>query len=228
LRRAVLHDRGSSDGRGGKVTDGFLPEFKLMPAKGGGYRRKCSIAGCVKIACNMRGWCCGHYNRWISHGDPLGGGTSMGEARSFFEDVVLAYEGDNCLVWPFARDKKGYAIINYGRRRLVSRLVCDRTKGPAPSAKHAAAHSCGKGREGCVTKGHLSWKTATENKADELIHGTRLRGEKIANAKLTSDQVRSIRSLKGKFTHQEIADRFGVSRTRITTIFSGRNWGWLK
>lgn len=92
--------------------------------------RKCSIEGCGKPH-SARGWCVNHYGRWRNHGDPLGGGTSRHEARRYFNEVVLAYEGDKCLSWPYARDDKGYGILqDNGRHRYVSHLVCQDTCAP--------------------------------------------------------------------------------------------------
>lgn len=132
----------------------------------------CSIPDCGKPI-KSRGWCTGHYQRWNKHGNPLGGGTSPGEALRFYREVVLPYDGDECLVWPYATKFDGYGMLWLaGRPHIVSRLVCEDANGPAPTPKHDAAHSCGQGRLGCVAKRHLSWKTRLENVADSIAHGT--------------------------------------------------------
>lgn len=152
-----------------------------------------------------------------------------GEVRRYFEDVVLAYEGDDCLTWPFARDLTGYAVISYeGRRHVVSRLVCEKVNGPPPpTSKHHAAHSCGRGHEACVAKGHLSWKTPRQNHADKVAHDTHNRGERQWNSKLTETAVAEIRSLQGNMMRRDIAEMFGVSPGAITDIWRGKNWAWL-
>lgn len=53
----------------------------------------------------------------------------------------------------------------------MSRVVCERVNGPAPTEKHETAHGCG--NSWCVNKRHLRWATHIENEADKLIHGTR-------------------------------------------------------
>lgn len=131
--------------------------------------RQCSIDDCSKPIVNIRGWCSAHYQRWRAHGDPLKGRTADGEPKRYLHEVVLAYEGDECMPWPYGRYASGYGRI---RGSIVSRLVCEAVNGPPPTPKHEAAHSCGKGHEGCVTKGHLSWKTHAENMADTIAHGT--------------------------------------------------------
>lgn len=188
----------------------------------------CSIPGCTKRP-RSRSWCHAHYVRWRRHGDPLGGRRTMtGEPERYFREVVLTYEGDECLIWPFTKGGGGYGNIWLnGRNNIVSRLVCIETNGQPPTPEHEAAHSCGKGYLACVTKRHLSWKTPTGNQADRLIHGTHIRGERNCNAKLTEDKVREIRELRGKMLRREIAEMFGVGSTSVRNIFSGKTWEWL-
>lgn len=197
----------------------MAPEFKA-----------CSIDGCNGNAHwrvnGRREWCSAHYQRWKTHGDPLAGGTPIGEPERFLRETVFHYEGDECLIWPFSRDSNGRGQIRYnGRLRIVSRIVCTEAHGPAPNLD--AAHSCGNGHLGCVTKRHLSWKTPKGNKADELIHGTRIRGERHTSAKLTENDVLAIRALQGRLLQREIAAQFGVTAQTVSSIHKKRKWGWL-
>jgi hypothetical protein len=140
-------------------------------------------------------------------------------------EVVLAYDGDECLIWPYLKDVHGYGKFFFEKKTCsVHRIVCTLVHGPAPTAGHQAAHACGKGHEGCVAPNHLSWKTRTENEADKIFHGTRYYGEKVHAAKLRSADVVKIRALLGEKTQQEIADFFGVSQSTIAYIKTGRNW----
>lgn len=185
--------------------------------------RICSIDGCHKRAVVRRGWCAAHWARWKRHGDPTGG-RNYDEKLRYFSEVVMAYEGDNCLIWPYSRTRNGYPYMG---RHIVSRLVCIEVNGPPPTPEHEAAHECGRGKHGCVTKRHLSWKTPVENKADELIHGTRNRGERQGGSKLKEEDVREIRLLKGTISPRELAKRFGVSQGAISCIYRGVSWSWL-
>jgi DNA-binding XRE family transcriptional regulator len=190
----------------------------------------CSVADCSKIAV-ARTWCESHYYRWKKYGSPAAGKGPVkdrGSVRRYFEEVVLAYEGDECLFWPFARCA-GYGQLKIGgKNRSVNRLACEKEHGPPPTPDHEAAHSCGNGPLGCCTKRHLSWKTPKQNKADELVDGTRLRGERHNMAKLTEADVQKIRSLLGHMSQSKIAKRFGVSKKAITSINRGQTWSSLK
>lgn len=185
----------------------------------------CKIEGCGKGA-HRRGWCPAHYSRWYRHGDPLGGGTATGEPHRFLNEVVLPYDGDECLIWPYNRSSGGYPYIWVDQAGLlVTRIVCESENGPAPSATHQAAHSCGNGSAGCVTKKHLTWKTPIENTGDQVHHGTRLRGHLIHNAKLTAKDVHDIRA--SSLANAELGRKYGVSAATITRAKSGDCWGWL-
>ena len=191
--------------------------------------RMCSVDGCARPS-RKRGWCGMHYQRWQMHGDPSVTETpERGMALAFFREVVLPYEGDECLIWPFWRGTDGYGRVNIdGQVCIVSRLACEEANGPAPTPDHQAAHSCGKGKSGCVSKRHLAWKTQSENEADKLIHGTHNRGVRHPQAKLTEEHVREIRRLSGQTKQSEIADRYGVTFQTISAIVCGRKWAWLQ
>jgi hypothetical protein len=172
--------------------------------------RICTIPNCGKKRFG-HGLCSAHYYRWRTHGDPLGGGTPYGEPMRYFLNEVLSYEGDECLIWPYARNGAGYGhMLVDGRTQLISRLVCTAEFGPAPP-QHEAAHSCGKGHEGCVNPKHLRWATPVGNAADRLTHGTQVR-------KLSSAQVDEIRALKGVVSQTKLASRFGVNQTTVSRI----------
>lgn len=189
----------------------------------------CKIDGCDKPA-RARGWCVYHYNKWRRHGSPTVQLASRPTgARKFLDEVVLVHDGEGCLVWPFCRDRKGYARIRVaGKTGMVHRLVCEATNGPPPTDRHEVAHSCGNGHKGCVCPRHLRWATRAENLADCVIHGTTNRGERCALAKLDRKQVRAIRALSGTCPRSEIAARFGVSYGTVAKIARGERWGWLE
>lgn len=187
--------------------------------------RHCAIPGCEK-AYYGRGYCIAHYTRWRRHGDALAGGATPGAALAFLE-VAKAYTGDDCLIWPFSRNTDGRASIGNENRSSAARLVCQAVNGAPPTPNHDAAHSCGKGNDGCVTPHHLGWKTRKENEADKIIHGTATRGERSALAKITREQVLQIRALVGTVPQREIAARYGITQSNVSMIANDHSWIWL-
>lgn len=184
----------------------------------------CSIPDCNKSA-KRRGWCNAHYKRWLRHGDPVAGRTPNGDVRRFLK-AALSYEGDDCLFWPYARCRKGYARINMsGQSQVASHVVCKEAHGDPPTPLHEAAHSCGNGNLGCVNPRHLSWKTPAANNADKIEHGTLIRGEQHPFAKLTEDTVRMI--YHDERPYPAIAAAHNISVPTIYDIKRRRSWSWL-
>lgn len=186
--------------------------------------RLCSIPDCGKPS-YRRGYCISHYWRLRKHGDPLGGGTPNGEPLRFINEVAIQHFGEECLMWPYAKNDKGYGQIRLDKTTYVHRYICMLAHGEPPTPEHEAAHSCGRGNEGCISPHHIRWATDVENEADKLIHGTHNRGARHGHAKLTKTDVLEIISLKGKKSQYAIAASFGVSQQAISNIHNGRNWG---
>lgn len=142
---------------------------------------------------------------------------------------TLLVEQDDCIIWPFAIGSRGYGKV--GARTIgktgspwdAHRAICMLAHGEPPSDRHEAAHSCR--NRACVNKKHLRWATPAENKADELIHGTRNRGERHGHAKLTREAVIAIR--QSDHRPADLAWCHGVSEAAIRDILTRRTWSWL-
>lgn len=195
-----------------------------------GSGKPCAVEGCGKQS-KAYGYCTAHGHRFRRHGDPLGGGPTMvppGSLKQWIIDHVDHEGADECLIWPFYIERHGYSRVRHdGRREMAHRYMCELKHGPAPSPIHEAAHSCGRGADGCMNPNHLRWATPAENQADRIIHGTDMRGAKNHNTKLTADQVREIRDLEGKLSRQEIGDLYGVTRQNVIQIQQRKSWAWL-
>lgn len=153
-------------------------------------------------------------------------GPNKGKGKAYAWIVAhVSYAGDDCLPWPFS-GTRGRGHLRYmGASWYASRLMCQLAHGEPPSPDHEAAHSCGRGHEGCVSPRHLSWKTRAENRQDCAMHGTNYRGARNASAgKLTYDQAVEVRTLKGAETADVVAARYGVSPTAIYLIWKGQTY----
>lgn len=138
-----------------------------------------------------------------------------------------AYQGDDCLVWPFGQSY-GYGNVRWNGRTIAShRLMCLMVHGPAPEGCTDAAHKCG--NKLCCNPRHLKHATASENQRDKIEHGTILRGESHSLAKLSEGDVRAIRTFlsQGEKSQSEIARMYGVTHKAIAHIKTGANWAWL-
>ena len=163
--------------------------------------------------------------------------------------VIVSNDGRVSRVWPeqWWREPFDYSIYQetngYIRTRIdgrligVHRLACEAFHGPAPSAKHQAAH--GDGIRSNNRRENLRWATRRENYRDQISHGTSKRGEGNHMARLTREQVEEIRrrfdllprssggkrARKGSLT--ALAAEFGVAPSCIKAIASRKLWSHL-
>ena len=121
---------------------------------------------------------------------------------------------------------RGYLRVNLRRngrieKRSVHRLVLSAFVGEQPELQ--VRHLNGKRTDNRLE--NLAWGTAADNAIDREGHGNTLRAEAHGMAKLSADQVREIRErLKRGDVKAQIARDFGIARTTLGHIDSGKNW----
>lgn len=133
--------------------------------------------------------------------------------------------GPKGLRKPFFTNK-GYvqvALCHSGKRKnfFIHRFVAIHFI-PNPNQCPQVNHKDGNKTNNAFS--NLEWCTASENR----IHAVRLfglRGEKMPNAKLTSTQVRAIRT--DTRPERKIAAYYAISRCLVRKIKSGECWSWL-
>lgn len=190
------------------------------PLKGGRRKRPtCSIDGCGKPHF-AHSYCSAHYTRVRNHGD-VNANLSRRHNLEFIESMK-GYTGDECVIWPYFRNPKGYGqclvtvdgVLYKSAHRAVLAGAC-----PPDPLKPRALHKCHNGHSGCVNPNHLYWGTDKDNRRDVIVSGRNV-------VKLNRLQVIEIKRLllEGVHTHAVIAQMFGVSRGMIGNISQGRNW----
>lgn len=141
----------------------------------------------------------------------------MSRLRQWIQDHLTYPHEGCCLIWPFARHMTGYGTIGVdGKNTYAHRYMCRLVHGEPPTPQHHAAHSCGRGPDGCVNPHHLSWKTNSENQMERRPNPLR--------RKMTPEQVHEIRSLKDVERVAQTAERFGITENNVRQIQSGKTW----
>ncbi len=117
-----------------------------------------------------------------------------------------------------------YGLHSLGRceTKRGGPLVLEAFVGPRPNG-FEACHNDGNPANDALS--NLRWGTHSDNEKDKLLHGTSSRGENNSRAKLTAEQVLTIRNQSG--SHHEIAAQYGISRPTVSFIKSRRYWSWL-
>lgn len=167
--------------------------------------------------------CDNHYDRLRRHGDPQGGRTPPGAPFAFLE-MAVAYEGDECLIWPYSlggpgrKSGGGYGTIWIDKECLgAHREALRRAKGDPPDEGLDACHDpirCTSSR--CINPNHLRWDTREGNMGDTEVAGTRVFGDQSHAATLTRDQVRKI--FVDKRQYPEIAAEYGIHKLHVGRI----------
>jgi len=116
----------------------------------------------------------------------------------------------------------------YGRR-LAHRLMYEMVHGPIPEGAWVC-HHCD--NPGCCNPRHLFLSTAQGNAMDMVQKGRGVdnRGSRNGQAKLTEEEVLSIRQLHAQGSHsmRNLAAQYGVAYSHIRNLIARRRWGWLE
>jgi len=149
--------------------------------------------------------------------------STHGRIRRFWRNAPGGYK----MLNPWIDRKTGYQRIDLcvgGKKdiRRVHQLVLATFVGPMHSGMEGR-HLDGNRQNNYLD--NLRWGTKSENQQDRKLHGTDNRG--VGNTKLTISQVREIKGLllSGDKTHREIAALFGIKRSTVTDINTGKRWG---
>lgn len=123
------------------------------------------------------------------------------------------------------KDGKGKSITLF-----VHTMVLETFLGPCPGERYTIGNHYGlecrhlDGNPINNTPDNLVWGTRSQNRRDQVRHGTAVRGEKCRK-KLTEEQVWEIFQSKGSQT--AVALRYGITQGEVSRIKSGKKWGWL-
>ena len=126
--------------------------------------------------------------------------------------------------------RRGYyqfTLCNNGTRRTCTahRLVMAAFVGPRPDGKEVN-HKDGDKANNRLD--NLEYVTPSENQRHAFQTGLKSnRGENHPSNKLTEESVHKIKRRLGKEPQKEIADSFNVAKETISSISTGKIWGYL-
>ncbi len=129
-----------------------------------------------------------------------------------------------CWEWTGRIALHGYGVLTRNAKSLLAhRVSWEVHNGPVPEGAWVL-HRCD--NRSCVNPDHLFLGTGAENVSDMMSKGRHAYGERNAQSKLTEEQVREIRDLHaaGGITHDRLAARYGVARSRISCVIRGESW----
>lgn len=131
-------------------------------------------------------------------------------------------------IWPGYIDSQGYFSVSVGKlKTTVHRLVCVAFHGDAPDGQPNVAHWDGNKLNNRAD--NLRWASHAENSRDGKRLGETFKGEKAWKARLTREDVASIRreyaALGGaRGAMSQIAARRGLGRNHVRQIVRRELW----
>jgi hypothetical protein len=131
----------------------------------------------------------------------------------------LAPNGD-CLEWTGGRHLSGYGATRaWGKCWYTHRLALELED--ISTDGHCVIHSCDNPL--CCNPAHLRLGTQQDNMADMVSKGRQARGAGHPCAKLTEQDVHTIRSIKN-ISQKEIAENYNLSQKAISLIIKRKTW----
>jgi len=143
--------------------------------------------------------------------------------ESLFEKYTIPEPNSGCLLWIGYLDKHGYGVAHIagtrGRNTSAHRIAWELYKGEIPEGE-CVLHRCD--NPPCVNVNHLFLGTQSDNMKDAGRKGRMRKGSIHHNAKLSDADVVAIRASTG--LQKDIATQFGISRSNVSIIRSGKGW----
>jgi hypothetical protein len=151
----------------------------------------------------------------------------------WFLAALKAHQSDDCLIWPYSKNLKGYGQIGRKIHRgkstapvLVHRLAFFEAYGRWPTP--LGLHRCD--NPACFNPRHIFEGSYADNNADAAAKGHSTggssKGARNPKAKLTDAIVKQIRQeyIPGINGYWRLARKFGIYRSTVAKIITREIW----
>lgn len=150
------------------------------------------------------------------------------QAKAFWSKVAILDDKSKCWEWQGAKTPKGYGNVRINKKYLKAhRVAWELANFQIPSG-YVVMHLCD--NPACCNPNHLVLGTIMSNFCDMCIKGrdnfykNKAVGSRNHNAKLSPEIVRSIRKEYGRMNQYELADKYGVAQTAISSVLLRKTW----
>jgi len=136
---------------------------------------------------------------------------------------------ETCWSWTGRKTWSGYGELcaggKHSKKLRAHRVSWELAFGGVPGGL-CVLHRCD--NRLCVRPDHLFLGTRRDNSEDRCLKGRTARGEEVGGARLSAEQVRVIRRLVSEgLTQRTVAQNYGVTRSTVGHICSGKRWRHL-
>ena len=152
------------------------------------------------------------------------------QINAFWSKVNITEDDKECWEWIAAKGPHGYGNLTVnGKSSRAHRVAWELCNFAIPDG-YIVMHVCD--NPSCCNPNHLVLGTTKANTKDMMVkhrggfHKNRAIGERNCRAKLTESAVKIIRKeyLSGRANQYELADRFGVTQTAISSVIKNKTW----
>ncbi len=144
---------------------------------------------------------------------------TRGTLQQYLESRSIPEPNSGCWLW-LRSTRVGYGQFHWGGKLMhAHRASYGAFKGPIPAGKHVL-HKCDMPL--CINPDHLFLGTNYDNIQDALKKGRNAKGEKHGRRKISLETANEIK--KSKEPLLVAAAKYGVSRSQIWNIRTGRQW----
>ena len=145
---------------------------------------------------------------------------------NYFMQRSIINETTGCWEWKRATQRNGYGVARFnGKTVRAHRLAYEIANGQRVSPSLDVCHHCD--NRACVNPDHLFAGTRADNMQDcaakKRLVMPHLYGEMCPASKLSEDDVRAIRSIRG-ISQREIGRRYNVDKGTIAHILHRKTW----
>jgi hypothetical protein len=150
----------------------------------------------------------------------------LNEQERFWDNVEVKSGLERCWLWKGRASTNGYGRFSFRRSTYKAHRVAFFLSNGRIEDNLLVLHRCD--ARLCCNPSHLYQGSAKDNSADAVERGrhTRMYGSRNGKAKLTENEVRSIRRQyrQGATTQKSLARYHGVGESTIYYICSGERW----
>lgn len=135
-----------------------------------------------------------------------------------------------CVVWTGNKNNRGYGVVKVGRKKLQAhRFVWEQKHGPIPDGM-CVCHKCDNTE--CVNPDHMFLGSHTQNMQDAAKKGrvyNMATAAALVSNRLTDVQREEIKQKNAAGVGMGVLAReYGISRTSIKRVITGRRYGPVK
>lgn len=140
----------------------------------------------------------------------------------YLVETVFTYSSDECLIWPFGKDKDGYGRISIYYKDYRAHRVAYGLFNEKPCV-NLTCHTCD--NPPCYNPRHLFDGTNIANCADMKTKDRSCRGERCHLAKFNAEQVLAFRKEFAEHGSCTLISRMhGISLSTIEKIIYRNTW----